>query len=99
MQFEIQKPTRICKTCGKCFYLDAFGTTKTGRIKYRCIPCEDEVVKKRKQEWIKYQKVRRSERMNEFLRSKSTHLTVEINSTNENIDLCKIKSMVLNFNE
>ena len=95
-------PTKLCFLCHKYFKLEMFGLTQNGRHKAYCLDCL--VIKKKihQNKRKTYYSLER-EKIREIKKQQKDRpvqkLNIEINSTNNNIDLKKIRSFTINFNE
>lgn len=86
------KPTRLCRKCLKYYHFDSFNQTKKGRLRTICVTCEKSHQEQAKREWIQYQRIKRDNK-------KVQKMKLLITSTNENIDLTKVKSVEVKFDK
>lgn len=99
--FSIEDPPRICVHCGLWFKTSAFATTLSGRPKRNCNSCLEKKKEARKKEAENYHKyinaVRRYNQNKQM--EKIDSIEIKITSSNKNIDLSKLNSFTLNFDQ
>lgn len=101
-------PYRLCKCCGLYYELANFSRTKKDRIRYICKKCEEVRKEQAKIEWLRYQTEKRNEERKRKMNSNKFEydqlnnikkVNIEITSKNPNVNLNRIKSLIVNFDD